>query len=160
MHPGPLWVRRSLLHHVSLLGPQAQALDSGPYVNAAPSSLLLLRLLYHSLSPPHFCSSLSTHTHPSSMSTTSPAPILPPSPAPPLSSSSNFSSFLPLAFSVSVPGYIPSYLEKDEPCVVCGDKATGYHYRCITCEGCKVLLSSAVIRWALMGGGCSPNPSV
>ncbi|KAE8283625.1 Thyroid hormone receptor alpha Nuclear receptor subfamily 1 group A member 1 [Larimichthys crocea] len=41
------------------------------------------------------------------------------------------------ALSVSVPGYIPSYLEKDEPCVVCGDKATGYHYRCITCEGCK-----------------------
>uniref|UniRef100_A0A8C6UZE0 Thyroid hormone receptor alpha n=1 Tax=Neogobius melanostomus TaxID=47308 RepID=A0A8C6UZE0_9GOBI len=39
--------------------------------------------------------------------------------------------------SVSVAGYIPSYLEKDEPCVVCGDKATGYHYRCITCEGCK-----------------------
>ncbi|CAB1441625.1 unnamed protein product [Pleuronectes platessa] len=38
----------------------------------------------------------------------------------------------------SMTGYIPSYLEKDEPCVVCGDKATGYHYRCITCEGCKV----------------------
>ncbi|XP_043910967.1 thyroid hormone receptor alpha isoform X4 [Protopterus annectens] len=36
-----------------------------------------------------------------------------------------------------VAGYIPSYLDKDEPCVVCGDKATGYHYRCITCEGCK-----------------------
>uniref|UniRef100_A0A3Q1GGF6 Thyroid hormone receptor beta n=1 Tax=Acanthochromis polyacanthus TaxID=80966 RepID=A0A3Q1GGF6_9TELE len=35
------------------------------------------------------------------------------------------------------PGYIPSYLDKDELCVVCGDKATGYHYRCITCEGCK-----------------------
>lgn len=35
-------------------------------------------------------------------------------------------------------GYIPSYLDKDEQCVVCGDKATGYHYRCITCEGCKV----------------------
>ncbi|XP_041087553.1 thyroid hormone receptor alpha-like isoform X2 [Polyodon spathula] len=34
-------------------------------------------------------------------------------------------------------GYTPSYLEKDEPCVVCRDKATGYHYRCITCEGCK-----------------------
>uniref|UniRef100_A0A6I8SU51 Thyroid hormone receptor alpha n=1 Tax=Xenopus tropicalis TaxID=8364 RepID=A0A6I8SU51_XENTR len=33
--------------------------------------------------------------------------------------------------------YIPSYLDKDEPCVVCSDKATGYHYRCITCEGCK-----------------------
>ncbi|NP_001117100.1 thyroid hormone receptor alpha [Salmo salar] len=41
------------------------------------------------------------------------------------------------ALSLSVQGYIPSYLEKDEPCVVCGDKATGYHYRCITCEGCK-----------------------
>uniref|UniRef100_A0A6I8SRI8 Thyroid hormone receptor alpha n=1 Tax=Xenopus tropicalis TaxID=8364 RepID=A0A6I8SRI8_XENTR len=40
---------------------------------------------------------------------------------------------------VSLPsaGYIPSYLDKDEPCVVCSDKATGYHYRCITCEGCK-----------------------
>ena len=25
-----------------------------------------------------------------------------------------------------------------EPCVVCGDAATGYHYRCMTCEGCKV----------------------
>uniref|UniRef100_A0A3Q2XN74 Thyroid hormone receptor beta n=1 Tax=Hippocampus comes TaxID=109280 RepID=A0A3Q2XN74_HIPCM len=37
----------------------------------------------------------------------------------------------------SLPGYIPSYLDKDELCVVCGDKATGYHYRCITCEGCK-----------------------
>lgn len=36
-------------------------------------------------------------------------------------------------------GYIPSYLDKDELCVVCGDKATGYHYRCITCEGCKVI---------------------
>ncbi|XP_037661010.1 thyroid hormone receptor alpha-like [Choloepus didactylus] len=30
-----------------------------------------------------------------------------------------------------------SYLDKDEQCVVCGDKATGYHYRCITCESCK-----------------------
>lgn len=43
-----------------------------------------------------------------------------------------------LVNSISVLGYVPSYLEKDEPCVVCGDKATGYHYRCITCEGCKV----------------------
>ncbi|RXM34756.1 Thyroid hormone receptor alpha [Acipenser ruthenus] len=43
----------------------------------------------------------------------------------------------PPALSLSVSGYIPSYLEKDEPCVVCRDKATGYHYRCITCEGCK-----------------------
>ena len=41
--------------------------------------------------------------------------------------------------SVLPTGYIPSYLDKDELCVVCGDKATGYHYRCITCEGCKVI---------------------
>ncbi|XP_078701459.1 thyroid hormone receptor beta-like isoform X2 [Branchiostoma floridae x Branchiostoma belcheri] len=35
--------------------------------------------------------------------------------------------------------YIPSYMDQNtpEPCVVCGDKATGYHYRCMTCEGCK-----------------------
>ncbi|NXS21774.1 THB protein, partial [Mystacornis crossleyi] len=42
-------------------------------------------------------------------------------------------------------GYIPSYLDKDELCVVCGDKATGYHYRCITCEGCKV--NGTVGKW-------------
>lgn len=46
-------------------------------------------------------------------------------------------------------GYIPSYLDKDEQCVVCGDKATGYHYRCITCEGCKV--RGRGVGWA--GGG-------
>ncbi|NP_001161669.1 thyroid hormone receptor [Saccoglossus kowalevskii] len=36
--------------------------------------------------------------------------------------------------------YIPSYMDLSngpEPCVVCGDSATGYHYRCMTCEGCK-----------------------
>ncbi|KAL5005642.1 hypothetical protein ScPMuIL_016800 [Solemya velum] len=36
--------------------------------------------------------------------------------------------------------YIPSYMDLTngpEPCVVCGDVATGYHYRCMTCEGCK-----------------------
>ncbi|XP_055343658.1 thyroid hormone receptor beta-A-like isoform X2 [Paramacrobiotus metropolitanus] len=36
--------------------------------------------------------------------------------------------------------YIPSYMDLSngpEPCAVCGDAATGYHYRCMTCEGCK-----------------------
>lgn len=33
--------------------------------------------------------------------------------------------------------YMPSYMEEGQPCVVCGDGATGLHYRAITCEGCK-----------------------
>ena len=44
------------------------------------------------------------------------------------------------SFYVGTP-YIPSYMDLTngpEPCVVCGDAATGYHYRCMTCEGCKV----------------------
>lgn len=51
-----------------------------------------------------------------------------------------------------ISGYVPSYLDKDELCVVCGDKATGYHYRCITCEGCKVKAASAAARptWAFL----------
>ena len=43
-------------------------------------------------------------------------------------------------FFLGVP-YIPSYMDLSngpEPCVVCSDAATGYHYRCMTCEGCKV----------------------
>lgn len=32
---------------------------------------------------------------------------------------------------------MPSYMEDGQPCVVCGDEATGLHYRAITCEGCK-----------------------
>lgn len=129
-------------------------------VNAPPSSLLLLRPLYHSLSPPLLCSSPLNHNHTFSLSTPSPTLTPPPTLSLTPPSSSNFSSSSPLAFSVSVPGYIPSYLEKDEPCVVCGDKATGYHYRCITCEGCKVGLqqSFAISRQALKGGGGSAKP--
>ncbi|GAV08364.1 hypothetical protein RvY_18072-2 [Ramazzottius varieornatus] len=35
--------------------------------------------------------------------------------------------------------YVPNYMSKEavEPCVVCGAAATGYHYRALTCEGCK-----------------------
>ncbi|KAK6054098.1 zinc finger, C4 type [Cooperia oncophora] len=32
---------------------------------------------------------------------------------------------------------MPSYMEDGQACVVCGDVATGLHYRAITCEGCK-----------------------
>jgi len=30
---------------------------------------------------------------------------------------------------------------QDELCVVCGDKASGYHYNALTCEGCKGICS-------------------
>ncbi|CAH8652360.1 unnamed protein product [Dicrocoelium dendriticum] len=35
--------------------------------------------------------------------------------------------------------YVPSYMNSSGPdlCVVCGDSATGLHYRAMTCEGCK-----------------------
>ena len=48
--------------------------------------------------------------------------------------------FYYILFLVASP-YIPSYMDLTngpEPCVVCSDAATGYHYRCMTCEGCKV----------------------
>lgn len=28
-------------------------------------------------------------------------------------------------------------IKGEELCVVCGDKASGYHYNALTCEGCK-----------------------
>ena len=40
----------------------------------------------------------------------------------------------------------------EELCVVCGDKASGYHYNALTCEGCKGEESGAVVtqmRWSL-----------
>lgn len=33
-----------------------------------------------------------------------------------------------------------SKIKPDRACVVCGDKATGCHYKCWTCEGCKVVI--------------------
>uniref|UniRef100_M0QWI8 Nuclear receptor subfamily 1, group I, member 3 n=1 Tax=Mus musculus TaxID=10090 RepID=M0QWI8_MOUSE len=31
-------------------------------------------------------------------------------------------------------------------CVVCGDRATGYHFHALTCEGCKGFFSDTVSR--------------
>ena len=147
----------SILYH-SLLGPYAQELLWGPCDNTQPPSSLSSST---PLFPYLFLASLVTtiillfQPPPPVPSKIIPLPPHPPCPHPPCltflpcthwshvssfstSSSTSTSSSSPIALSVSVPGYIPSYLEKDEPCVVCGDKATGYHYRCITCEGCKV----------------------
>ncbi|XP_018597381.1 nuclear receptor subfamily 1, group H, member 5 [Scleropages formosus] len=45
-----------------------------------------------------------------------------------------------------------------ELCVVCGDKASGYHYNALTCEGCKGFFRRSVTKKAVYrcksGGGC------
>ena len=44
--------------------------------------------------------------------------------------------------------YVPSYMRPEDgpyPCVVCGDAATGHHYRAMTCEGCKVRYDVIII---------------
>lgn len=32
----------------------------------------------------------------------------------------------------------PAPRQQEELCLVCGDRASGYHYNALTCEGCKV----------------------
>lgn len=45
-------------------------------------------------------------------------------------------------------------IKGDELCVVCGDRASGYHYNALTCEGCKgesfrFPFSTIILRWLL-----------
>ncbi|XP_063783903.1 bile acid receptor [Pseudophryne corroboree] len=46
----------------------------------------------------------------------------------------------------------------DELCVVCGDKASGYHYNALTCEGCKGFFRRSITKNATYkcknGGNC------
>lgn len=35
----------------------------------------------------------------------------------------------------------PAPRQQEELCLVCGDRASGYHYNALTCEGCKVSIS-------------------
>ncbi|KFD47398.1 hypothetical protein M513_11709 [Trichuris suis] len=46
----------------------------------------------------------------------------------------------------------------EELCLVCGDKASGYHYNALTCEGCKGFFRRSITRKALYyckyGGHC------
>jgi ecdysone receptor len=34
----------------------------------------------------------------------------------------------------------PSPRQQEELCLVCGDRASGYHYNALTCEGCKGII--------------------
>lgn len=59
-------------------------------------------------------------------------------------------------------------IKGDELCVVCGDRASGYHYNALTCEGCKgkhFLVGRVLLVKVLLYGlynslkpDCSPFP--
>lgn len=53
----------------------------------------------------------------------------------------------------------PTPRQQEELCLVCGDRASGYHYNALTCEGCKgtsirsdkiAMVSSSTMFWALI----------
>lgn len=39
----------------------------------------------------------------------------------------------------------PTPRQQEELCLVCGDRASGYHYNALTCEGCKGKFSNFAI---------------
>ncbi|XP_030071068.1 bile acid receptor isoform X2 [Microcaecilia unicolor] len=49
-------------------------------------------------------------------------------------------------------------IKGDDLCVVCGDKASGYHYNALTCEGCKGFFRRSITKNAVYkcknGGNC------
>ncbi|XP_012967276.1 bile acid receptor isoform X3 [Mesocricetus auratus] len=49
-------------------------------------------------------------------------------------------------------------IKGDELCVVCGDRASGYHYNALTCEGCKGFFRRSITKNAVYkcknGGSC------
>ncbi|XP_069760558.1 bile acid receptor isoform X2 [Narcine bancroftii] len=55
-------------------------------------------------------------------------------------------------------GSISGKMKGDELCVVCGDKASGYHYNALTCEGCKGFFRRSITKKAVYkcknGGNC------
>ncbi|XP_042351782.1 bile acid receptor [Plectropomus leopardus] len=52
----------------------------------------------------------------------------------------------------------PGRAKGEELCVVCGDKASGYHYNALTCEGCKGFFRRSITKNAVYkcksGGNC------
>ncbi|XP_062989804.1 bile acid receptor isoform X1 [Elgaria multicarinata webbii] len=55
-------------------------------------------------------------------------------------------------------GYSSGRMKGEELCVVCGDKASGYHYNALTCEGCKGFFRRSITKNAVYkcknGGNC------
>ncbi|NXR61464.1 NR1H4 protein, partial [Rhadina sibilatrix] len=55
-------------------------------------------------------------------------------------------------------GHITGRVKGEELCVVCGDKASGYHYNALTCEGCKGFFRRSITKNAVYkcknGGNC------
>ncbi|XP_006633126.2 bile acid receptor isoform X2 [Lepisosteus oculatus] len=62
------------------------------------------------------------------------------------------------AFKRSRQGPHPGRIKGEELCVVCGDKASGYHYNALTCEGCKGFFRRSITKNAVYkcknGGSC------
>ncbi|KAF2974814.1 hypothetical protein EK904_001682 [Melospiza melodia maxima] len=55
-------------------------------------------------------------------------------------------------------GHSTGRVKGEELCVVCGDKASGYHYNALTCEGCKGFFRRSITKNAVYkcknGGNC------
>ncbi|KAJ7329952.1 hypothetical protein JRQ81_016126 [Phrynocephalus forsythii] len=55
-------------------------------------------------------------------------------------------------------GFSSGRIKGEELCVVCGDKASGYHYNALTCEGCKGFFRRSITKNAVYkcknGGNC------
>ncbi|NWV40358.1 NR1H4 protein, partial [Grantiella picta] len=55
-------------------------------------------------------------------------------------------------------GHSAGRVKGEELCVVCGDKASGYHYNALTCEGCKGFFRRSITKNAVYkcknGGNC------
>nr|XP_003476150.1 bile acid receptor isoform X2 [Cavia porcellus] len=64
---------------------------------------------------------------------------------------------MPLAKKARV-GAAAGRAKGDELCVVCGDRASGYHYNALTCEGCKGFFRRSITKNAVYkcknGGNC------